>query len=93
MTKPSFQTRNIDSKGRLTLGEAFANRAVIVEDRGDEIVLRLARVIPEREAWLYENPTARDAVRRGLNQARRGELSDGPDLGKAAKLADKLQDD
>jgi hypothetical protein len=88
MAKPITQTRNIDSKGRLTLGEAFANRSVIVEDRGDEIVLRLARVIPEREAWLYDNPTALGAVRRGLNQARQRKLSDGPDLGKAAKLAE-----
>jgi hypothetical protein len=37
---------------------------------GDEIVLPLARVIPEREAWLYDNKEAQDAVRRGLEQAR-----------------------
>jgi hypothetical protein len=51
----------------------------------------LARVIPERESWLYENSTALDAVRRGLKQARSRELSDGPDLKKAAKLAKKLR--
>jgi hypothetical protein len=92
MAKPRTQTKNIDSKGRLTLGEAFANRTVLVEERGDEIVLHLARVIPEREAWLYENPTALGAVRRGLKQARQRKLLDGPDLGKAAKLAGKLED-
>ncbi len=93
MTKRATQTKNTDSKGRLTLGEAFANRTIIVEERGDDIVLHLARVIPERESWLYDNPTALGAVRRGLKQARLGKLSDGPNLAKAAKLADKLADD
>jgi hypothetical protein len=93
MTRRATQTKNTDSKGRLTLGEAFANRTVIVEQRGSELVLHLARVIPEGEAWLYDNPTALGAVRRGLKQARSRKLSDGPDLGKAAKLAKKLGDD
>jgi len=86
-------TKHTDSKGRLTLGEAYANRTLIVEQRGTDIVIHLARVIPEREAWLYENPTALAAVRRGLKQARSGKLSDGPDLSEAARLAEKLEDD
>ena len=93
MTKRATHTKNTDSKGRLTLGEAYANRTVIVEERGNDIVLHLARVIPEAEAWLYDNPTALAAVRRGLKQARSRQLSDGPDLTKAAKLADRLGDD
>jgi hypothetical protein len=93
MIKRATQTKNTDSKGRLTLGEAFANKTLIVEQRGDEIVLHVARVVPEREAWLYDNPTALAAVRRGLKQARSRQLSDGPDLSKAAKLAKKLGDD
>lgn len=91
MTKRANQTKITDSKGRLTLGEAFANRSVIVEPRGDENVLHLARVIPEREAWLYENPTALHSVRRGLKQAKGKKFSAGPDLGNAAKLAEKLR--
>jgi hypothetical protein len=78
MTRRATQIRNTDSRGRLTLGEAFANRTVIVEERGNEIVLHLARVIPEGEAWLYDNPTALASVRRGLKQARSRQLSDGP---------------
>ena len=92
MAKRATQTKNTDSKGRLTLGEAFANRTIIIEERGDEIVLHLARVIPEREAWLYDNPTALGAVRRGLKQAKERKLSDGPNLADAAKLAEKLKD-
>ncbi len=77
------QVSTTDHKGRLTLGVAFANRTMILEERGDEIVLHMARVIPEREAWLYENPAALASVRRGLQQARKRQLSDGPDLRKS----------
>lgn len=90
------QTRhkNTDSKGRVTLGGHFANRAVIVEHRSDdEVVVRLARVIPEREVWLYENPKALASVRRGLAQARKGNVTKNPpDLKAAAKLVEQLED-
>lgn len=86
--------KTADAKGRVTLGGHFANRAVIVEQQGeDAIIVRLARVIPEREAWLYENPQALALVRRGLDEARRGKVaSKAPDLKAAAKLAAKLKD-
>lgn len=95
MTNPDHvSTRNTDSKGRLTLGDAFKNRTVIIEQRGDELVVRLARVIPETEAWLYANPDALASVRRGLAQAKGGALAKkGPDLASARKLADRLKDD
>ena len=78
----------------MTLGGHFANRAVIVEHRSDdEVIVRLARVIPEREAWLYENPKALASVRRGLEQARKGNVTKKPpDLKAAAKLAKQLED-
>jgi|RhiMethySRZTD1v2_1073278.scaffolds.fasta_scaffold09001_2 hypothetical protein len=77
------QTKNADSKGRVTLGESFANRTVIVEKLSDdEVRVKLARVIPEREAWLYENKKALSAVRRGLSEARAGELAESPPLPK-----------
>jgi hypothetical protein len=46
---------------------------------GTGIPVKLCRVIPEREAWLWENETANGMVDRGLRQARERELSDGPD--------------
>jgi len=63
--------------------------AVIVEHRSDdEVIVRLARVIPEREAWLYENLKALALVRRGLDQARKdNDAKNPPDLKAAAKLA------
>jgi hypothetical protein len=87
-------TKQADSKGRITLGEAFKNRTVLVEQHGDEIRLRLARVIPEAEAWLYENEKALNSVRRGLKQAKAGKFAkNSPDLDAAETFADQLQDD
>ncbi len=93
-TRTQARHKNTDSKGRVTLGGHFANRAVIVEHRSDdEVVVRLARLIPEREAWLYENPQALALVRRGLDQARKGKVAKkAPDLKLAAKLATRLED-
>ena len=92
MARNATQTKNTDSKGRITLGESFANRTMMVEQHGDEIVLRLARVIPEREAWLYDNPRALKLVRKGLDQASKREFAHGPDLAVAARLAREIQD-
>jgi len=89
-----MSTRTADSKGRVTLGERFANRTVIVEEVDEtEVRITLARVIPEREAWLYENPKALASVRRGLEQARKGKTSKGPNLKAAGKLAAELSDE
>jgi len=95
MTSPiKTRHKSTDSKGRVALGGHFANRSVILEHRGnDEVIVRLARVIPEREAWLYENPKALASVRRGLDQARKGKVAASPpDLKAAAKLAARLED-
>jgi hypothetical protein len=93
-TRTQARHKNTDSKGRVTLGGHFANRAVIVEHRSDnEVIVRLARVIPEREVWLYENPKALASVRRGLDQARKGKVAKlPPDLKAAARLAKQLKD-
>jgi hypothetical protein len=88
---PALKT--IDEKGRLTLGQEFAGRTVQIEKDEDGIVVKFYRVVPEREAWLWENETAKGMVDRGLRQAREGELGDGPDLAAAFAFADGLPDD
>jgi hypothetical protein len=86
-------TKTTDNKGRLTLGERFANRTVIVEEIDEtEVRITLARVVPERELWLHENRAARAAVHRGMADAKAGRLAAGPDLTADAALADRLQD-
>jgi hypothetical protein len=85
-------SRTTDSKGRVALGGKFANRPVIIEELSDtEIIVKLARMIPEREAWLYEDPVALAAVRTGLAHARAGRLTQGPDVDADAKLAAELE--
>ncbi|MGH2863062.1 MAG: hypothetical protein ACRDLT_16400 [Solirubrobacteraceae bacterium] len=85
---PALKT--VDDKGRVTLGREFAGRTVQVDRAGDDLVIRFRRVVPDREAWLWENETAKSMVDRGLAQARAGELGDGPDLTAAFALADDL---
>jgi hypothetical protein len=86
------ETKTADNKGRVVLGGLFANRAVIIERLSKtELVIKLARVIPESEAWLYENPEALAAVRTGLAQARGGAVTQGPDVDADSKLAAELE--
>ena len=93
-TMKSVLTKQVDSKGRLTLGEAFANETVLVELHGeDEVIVRRARVIPARESWLYDNKAALASVRRGLQQATEHHFVEGPDPAAAAELAGQLQDE
>jgi len=87
--------KHTDSKGRVTLGEKFANKTVIIREVDEtEISVTLARILPEREAWLFENPEARARVLQGLEQAQAGQLSESPpDLDAASKLAEQLEDE
>jgi hypothetical protein len=87
-------TKVADSKGRVTLGQKFANRTVLVEEIDDtEVRIALARVIPEREAWLSDNPKARAAVVRGLAQAKARRFAPAPDMAKARRIARATPDD
>jgi hypothetical protein len=75
-------TKTIDDKGRLALGSRFANRQVIIEETNEsQIIITLAKVVPEREAWLYNNPDALKSVLVGLSEARAGKFAtDPPDI-------------
>ncbi len=83
-----------DSKGRISLGKAIANRSVIILQTGEGVwEIQAARVIPERESWLYENDEALSRVRGGLKQAVAGRFAAGPpDLDADAALADSIDD-
>jgi len=88
-------TKIADSKGRVCLGSAYAGRTVIVEITDTGITtITPAVVIPEREAWLYQNDKAIGLLRQGLAAAKAGDFSDSPpDLEADAELADKFGDD
>jgi len=86
--------KTADSKGRISLGQRFANRPVIIENISDtEVKVSLARVIPEREMWLYQNPEAREMVFSALERLKRGEFAENPpDLGADQELISRLED-
>jgi hypothetical protein len=48
---------------------------------------------PPSEAWLFENKEALASVKRGLEQAQRGEFADPPDLDDDKRLAAMIPDD
>ncbi|MFQ5464094.1 MAG: hypothetical protein ACE5E5_15890 [Phycisphaerae bacterium] len=87
-------TKTTDAKGRVALGKAFANKTVIVRAIDEtEMRVSIARVLPEREAWLLENPKARKLVETGLREAESHEFSEAPpNLDADAALADELED-
>ncbi len=92
--KSSSLVKNVDSKGRISLGESFANSTVLVEERNDgELIIKRAVVLPAREAWLYANKGALGSVRKGLSEATNRQFAKGPDLKASGKLAEQLLDE
>jgi hypothetical protein len=80
-----------DSKRRLTLGKALAGldedvRFDVYRNASGQIVLDPQVSIPASEAWLYRNPKALVAVRRGLQEAADGKAAS---VGSFAKYADE----
>ena len=87
-------TKSTDSKGRVALGQRFANRVVLVKNVSEtEVLIELATVVPDRELWLHKNKAAMASIQRGLRQAHERKLATHPpDLAKDAKLAKHLSD-
>lgn len=89
----ALPVKTADAKGRLPLGKDYAHRQFIVKRLADGVLqLVLAETVPHREAWLYKNPEALKAVMEGLEDAKAGRLSAGPDLEAGRKLADAIGD-
>jgi hypothetical protein len=85
-------TKTIDSRGRLLIGKQYAGRMVIIDDTDPErLVITPAVAIPEREAWLFRNPTALASLQKALDQAKKRNFASGPDLAKGAALVAELE--
>ena len=79
--------KRIDPSGRINLGKERANEIYIVEEQRDgTIVLTPVALIPKRELWLWQNPEALAAVRRGIEQSRKGQTRS---LGSFTEFADE----
>lgn len=89
--------RTVDGKGRVTLGAAAAGRTVQIEEMADGFTVRFCRVIPESEAWLWENEGALKRVLQGLAEAKAGKVAEDVDLAEllahAATIPDPEDDD
>lgn len=83
----SVKLLKTDAKGRVSLGQSFANVPVQLEARdGGEWVLRLVEAIPVKEAWLFKNQEALNLVTSGILQAQQREFAQDPRVEKHAWL-------
>ena len=74
-------TKMLDGRGRVSLGSEYANSMVLVDDSDPRrIVITPAVAVPVNEAWLHTNKEAMGSVIRGIEQAKNGELVNGPDI-------------
>ncbi len=89
---PEAQLKTVDAKGRLTLGQEYAGRTVQLVEEQDGVMVKMVRVVPEQEAWLWENSTALALVEEGVSQIRAGEVTSGPDLAEAFRFAETIPD-
>lgn len=77
-----------DAKKRLSLGDALAGSSAfnIYRNALGQLFLDPVKAIPADEAWLFENPATLASVKRGLEQAARGETHDLGDFSKFTKV-------
>lgn len=65
-----------DSAGRIGLGKAMSGKLFQARAQPDgTIVLVPARVIPEREAWVFENPQRLTALDAAMAEAESGKTT------------------
>jgi hypothetical protein len=84
MAKAARQTERVkvptevraDSAGRIGLGKAMSGKLfqALAQPNGN-IVLVPARVIPEREAWIFENPERLAALDAAMAESKAGKTS------------------
>ncbi len=83
----SAGVRTLDSKKRVSLGDNVSKNMkidsyeVLVGEEGD-ILLRPMAHVPARERWIYENPKVLAALKRGVAQAKAGQVTKIDDIGK-----------
>jgi hypothetical protein len=87
MSNSSVVTLRPDSKGRIALGKLAKGVSSyrLHQEPDGKLVLEPYVEIPERERWLYKNPTALAAVEAGLRDLAAGRIVS---LGSFAQYAD-----
>jgi len=77
---------NTDDNGFINLGQQASEKSyrILVNDAG-QILLDPIDNVPDREQWLWQNPTALSSLQRGIAQAKAGETQS---LGSFAQYAE-----
>lgn len=72
-----IDTRTIDDRNRLTLGELMkgSKRVRLYRNDAGELLLRPVVEIPASEAWFFRNERAMENVKAGLKDAAEGKIS------------------
>jgi hypothetical protein len=85
--------KQIDSKGRLLLGNEFAGATFLVESQKDgSLLLRPAVTVPVETAWFFKSQKAQNLVKAGLKEAAQGKLKK-VNWKSDSKLVAQLEDD
>ncbi len=62
--------KTVGASGQISLGKEYAGRTVMVDNPEEGVwIIRTARVIPDNELWLHEEP-AKSKLEAGLTWAR-----------------------
>ncbi len=72
----------VDSKNRISIGKTEGTKITsyrVYRNSSGQFILDPQVTIPAHEAWLYKNPKALAAVKKGLEEARKGKLVDSPE--------------
>ncbi len=72
-----YKTLRPDSKGRITLGNLAKGVSgfKMTVDKQQHIILEPLVEIPAREKWLFDNQTALNQVRKGIQDAAQGKVT------------------
>ncbi|MGI9862294.1 hypothetical protein SDD30_13025 [Moorella naiadis] len=72
-----IDTRKIDERSRVTLGDLFKGykRVRLYKNDRGEVLLQPVVEIPASEVWLYENKESLAEVMKGLQDAAEGRIS------------------
>ena len=85
--KTAAKKARADTKGRIPLGtKAAGKKFSITHNQEGQIILTPLARIPEREAWLYENPEALALFRQGLADVAAGRVGKPQDFSQYADL-------
>jgi hypothetical protein len=57
MALKSGMVKTVSPSGQISLGKKYAGRTVVIDEREEGVwLIKTAKVIPDNEAWLHEEP-------------------------------------